>query len=869
MELILRHPLERPNYCHAMDDEALGENVSLDEFDFQKKLKKFLKKEWGIGSLFPPQAEALPLSLGGSNLILAIPTASGKSLVAHITMASRLSNELKGRRGVYIVPLKALASEKFEELKEICSCVGLSVGLAIGDRSSETSSVEDADILVCTSEKLDSLVRGRPSLLDDIGIVVADEFHLLNEPSRGPTLEILLSRIRHGDTGVQLLALSATVGNADELADWLDAELIVSNWRPVALYSGTLTGLDMRYHSVESPIGREVKLPEERRLAGGVQKNLHAVLDDTVSQGKQLLVFVSSRSSAQKEARELSKHVKSMIKKEGNKVPASALDGWEEISREMVKSEGSSATVKALGESIKGGVAFHHAGLTSSHRKMVENGFKKGEIFCVVATPTLAQGINLPASRVVVRDTRRWSTAASRNMPLPVMEIKQMMGRAGRPGFDDFGEAFLVSKSADEEQSLIDLYLRGEPEDVTSKLANPNAMRAEEDGALLAHILSVIATAGISDRDAITRFLGKTFLSTQMDPENLEERVDDVLCWLANNGMIERTGESEEVRKRILAEEANKRVEEDWEDEVPAWVDSAKEIPGLDILPREEQRGRRLTPRRGPAIFGFRKASLYESAETTMPEPPTMTYSSTSLGSRISRLYLNPISGKIIHEGLSKAMSILSGEDDVGQLSPLSLLHLAACTPDFLPLWPRKGDFDAIQEALYGHERELLADSVDLEEERRMKGVLVVQSWMEEKTLEYIEEQWGVQPGDLRSRVELLEWLLFAMRRILAEDDEFSNLNKGAHKTLYDSIDEVHRRVRYGCKSDILGLVAIKGVGRVRAREMADTLGVSDASDVSMLTERDKGRLSDLRGWSPKMVENIVSLASRSTKGRR
>ena len=107
------------------------------------------------------------------------------------------------------------------------------------------------------------------------------------------------------------------------------------------------------------------------------------------------------------------------------------------------------------------------------------------------------------------------------------------------------------------------------------------------------------------------------------------------------------------------------------------------------------------------------------------------------------------------------------------------------------------------------------------------------------------------------------------MRRILAEDDEFSNLNKGAHKTLYDSIDEVHRRVRYGCKSDILGLVAIKGVGRVRAREMADTLGVSDASDVSMLTERDKVRLSDLRGWSPKMVENIVSLASRSTKGRR
>ena len=125
---------------------------------------------------------------------------------------------------------------------------------------------------------------------------------------------------------------------------------------------------------------------------------------------------------------------------------------------------------------------------------------------------------------------------------------------------------------------------------------------------------------------------------------------------------------------------------------------------------------------------------------------------------------------------------------------------------------------------------------------------------MEEESLEVIEEQWGVQPGDLRSRVELLEWLLFAMRRILAEDDGFSNVDRGAHKTLYESIDEVHRRVRYGCRADILGLVAIKGVGRVRAREMAEALGVSDASDVSMLTEKDRGRLADLRGWSPKSV---------------
>ena len=93
-------------------------------------------------------------------------------------------------------------------------------------------------------------------------------------------------------------------------------------------------------------------------------------------------------------------------------------------------------------------------------------------------------------------------------------------------------------------------------------------------------------------------------------------------------------------------------------------------------------------------------------------------------------------------------------------MSPLSLIHLASCTPDFIPLWPRKKDYDLIQEALHGNERELLSEAVDLENERRMKGALVVQSWIEEESLDKIEHKWGVQPGDLRSRVELLEWLL-------------------------------------------------------------------------------------------------------------
>ncbi|MBI87999.1 MAG: hypothetical protein CMB67_03090 [Euryarchaeota archaeon] len=865
MELTLtRHPLERPNQSSFVGDTPKGIGTSLDDYDIDKRLKLLLREKWGVKELFQPQAEALPHSLAGRNIMLAIPTASGKSLVAHITLAHRLSNDMKGLKGVYIVPLKALASEKFDELREVCSSVGLKVGLAIGDRSSETRGIKGFDILVCTSEKLDSMLRSNPELIGDIGIVVADEFHLLQDHSRGPTLEILISRIRHNRPESQILALSATVGNAEELADWLNASLIKSNWRPVALYSGTLTGLDIRYHSVESPVEADLDLPEHRRLEGGSQKNLHAVMDDTIGVGKQMLVFVSSRSSAQKEARELSRHILNSKSSENTEIFKKMAKSWNKVADSLYSGENGSPTVKSLENSIRGGVGFHHAGLTSSQRRTVERAFREGSLLCIVATPTLAQGVNLPASRVVVRDSKRWSTIAARRMPLPIMEVRQMMGRAGRPGFDEFGEAFLVTKNSQEESDLVDLYLNGDLEDVTSKLANPSALRAEEDGALLTHILSIVATAGVNDRDAISRFLSKTFLASQMDSENLESRADDVLCWLCTNGMIQRLGESEEVKARIKDRVPDLSREEDWEDEMPTWVDSAKTIPGLHMVSKKSSVPRRLTPRKGPAIFGFRKASQYETAESSLPEPFAMTYSPTALGSRISRLYLNPISGKIIHDGLMKAMSILSGEDEVRQLSPLSLLHLASCTPDFMPLWPRKSDFDAIQEVLHGNEREFLAESVDLEEERRIKGALVVKSWMEEDSLETIEEEWGVQPGDLRSRVELVEWLLFAMRRILLEDEEMERFDRNAHKTLFESIDEVHRRVRFGCKADILGLVAIRGVGRVRAREMASTLGLTTYSDIYEMTEGDRAKLADLRGWSPKLVQNIIDSAKKS-----
>ena len=114
--------------------------------------------------------------------------------------------------------------------------------------------------------------------------------------------------------------------------------------------------------------------------------------------------------------------------------------------------------------------------------------------------------------------------------------------------------------------------------------------------------------------------------------------------------------------------------------------------------------------------------------------------------------------------------------------------------------------------------------------------------------------------------VDLAEWLLYAMREILNDDDELRKLDPSQHKILVDLVNELHRRIRHGCKSDLLGLVSIRGIGRTRAREMVDLLGVENASDVAALTERDRDKLASLRGWSSRLVDNLVDAASRKTR---
>ena len=202
--------------------------------DIPEKLYKIISEE--ITELRPAQAKAIDAGLfDGKNLLICTPTASGKTLIAELAAVKGIL-ERKGK-AVYVVPLKALANEKFKDFKNKYGKL-FKIAVSIGDIDSADPYLIDYDFIFTTSEKLDSLIRHHSPWLKFIQTIIIDEIHLMNDPGRGPTLEILITILRKLLSKSQLIGLSATIGNPEELAEWLGAQLVTDSWRPVKLEEG-------------------------------------------------------------------------------------------------------------------------------------------------------------------------------------------------------------------------------------------------------------------------------------------------------------------------------------------------------------------------------------------------------------------------------------------------------------------------------------------------------------------------------------------------------------------------------------------------------------------------------------------------------
>ncbi|SNZ14937.1 helicase [Natronoarchaeum philippinense] len=469
----------------------------------------------GIEELYPPQAEAVEAGVTtGENVVASVPTASGKTLIAQLGMLSAID---RGGRALYIVPLRALASEKKAEF-EAFEDFGVSVGVSTGNYEASGEWLAEKDIVVATSEKVDSLVRNGAGWIEDIDCVVSDEVHLIDDASRGPTLEVTLAKLRQLNPNLQTVALSATVGNADEIADWLDAELVDSTWRPIDLKKGVHFG-----NALHLDDGTQRELPTRKS-----EKQSAAIVRDTLEDGGSSLVFVNSRRNAEVAARRLSDVVEPSLSPEER-------EQLESVAAE-IRDVSDTETSDDLAAAVERGGAFHHAGLAAEHRSLVEDAFRDRLLKVVSATPTLAAGVNTPSRRVIVRDWRRYDGTAGGMQPLDVLEVHQMMGRAGRPGRDPYGEAVLLASNHDELDELFDRYVYAEPEPVRSKLAAEPALRT--------HVLATIASGFARSRDALLGFLSETLHASQTDDaDQLEAVADSVIEYLERNEFIER-GES-------------------------------------------------------------------------------------------------------------------------------------------------------------------------------------------------------------------------------------------------------------------------------------------------------------------------------------
>ncbi|MDI6798455.1 MAG: DEAD/DEAH box helicase [Candidatus Aenigmarchaeota archaeon] len=670
----------------------------MEEIELIKKLLEISNFE----ELNPVQKEALKKGLlKGKNLVIFAPTASGKTFCCELAAVNTILNK-KGK-AVYMVPLVALASEKYEEFKEKYGRLGIKVALSVGDLDSSDPWLKNYDWVVCSNEKMDSLIRHGAEWIRDVGLIVCDEAHLLNDPSRGPTLEITLTLLRKLVPNAQTLVLSATIKNAKDLAKWLNANLVISEWRPVKLYQGV--SYDAKIRFLEKT-GYELNpdFPQEA-----------SIVENTLQLRKQVLFFVSTRKSAESLAEKLGKVVSQHLSKNEK-------EALERLANEVENVlEVPTHQCKKVANCIKTGSSFHHSGLLFEQRKLIEDNFRKGLIRVIVATPSLAYGVNLPSFRVIMRDLKRYQPGIGAVF-IPVLEVQQMLGRCGRPQYDHFGEGIILARDEEDAEEIIDHYIHGEPEDIKSKLALEPVLRM--------HTLALIASEFCKSENALLDFFSKTFYAFQHgDISVVKEKILDVLDCLSK------------------------------------WKFITKRKGKLDA---------------------------------------------TRIGRRVSELYIDPLTANYFVECLAKVVK--------KKFLPFSLLHAISNTIEMQPLLSiRIGDFSALNEIIGKRENQFLQKipkEWDLEFDdflRSVKTALMFEYWINEATEDKILAEFGVTPGELRSRLKIGDWLIYSIQELA--------LLLG-YKEILKDIRKLRVRFNYGVKEELIPLVRLKQIGRIRARKL-------------------------------------------------
>lgn len=688
--------------------------------------------ERGIRKLYPPQEMAVRAGLlKGRSLVVSAPTASGKTLIAELAITKRVVEERV--KALYLTPLRALAYEKWLEFKKYEEKELLKTAVTTGDYDSDDKWLSNYDVIVCTNEKLDSLIRHKASWLDEVKVVVSDEVHLISDPERGPTLEAVLARLRKRSRDLQIVALSATISNAEEIAEWLGAELVESNWRPVPLKMGVCVGTKIMFDNGEERVFE--------RVTGDPVVDMAL---EVVKDGGQCLVFANTRQNAMKYANKLSRHLEPLVD------PREV----EDLCNEVEEGEEAPIVNEELACLIRKGVAFHHAGLSARQRRIIEEGFRRFKIKVVCSTPTLAAGVNLPARRVIIQDYRRYEVNRG-FYRIPVLEFHQMAGRAGRPQYDEYGEAIAVAKTEVEAHDIFAHYIRSKPENITSQLTNEASLRRQ--------VLATIASMDEATLKDVHDFVSKTFYAHQFTALGAMLSVKGVLRFLEREGFIVIEGDS---------------------------------------------------------------------------------MSATRLGRRVSELYIDPLS----------AVELLRSLNRLRRETTLKYLHLICKVPEVPKLHVKRGEREKLASFVLESNEVLFDDEEDLMTlMSEVKTALLLYDWINEVPENDIVLRYDVGPGDVYALTQVAEWICHAA----------SEVAKVMGFTVHaQRLSTLVPRVKWGVREELLELLQLEGIGRVRARILYRH-GYRRLKDVAeaKLTE-----LIKLPKMGPKIAQKIIDQAQKLLK---
>lgn len=442
-----------------------------------------------------------------SNYIISIPTASGKTVLG---ILPALKTILNGGKAVYAAPLLSIQNEKVKEFKAFEEH-----GIKVGKHPS------NSDLSVMVFESFDTLTRFSWNVLREVDTLIIDEFHMIGEYSRGPTLESAITRAKIINPSLRIIALSATLKNIDEIEQWLDGKTVEHNYRPV-------------------PLNKEV-LDAEMFNTKNKNDVIVKIVEKAIEDNSQALSFVSTRRFTESLATYVAKKIDKKTTKEQKQKFKQVADKLLEVPKK--KGSLPTTTCLKLAEAAEKGVVFHHAGLFNEQKEIIEDEFRKGNILMITATPSLMYGVNLPSKYVVIRDHTRWTSNGPAS--IPVFDYEQMSGRAGRPQYDDVGYSYLVAKTMDEAFDLEAHYVNGEIELTNSKLI-------DNKDAIYKQIIAQIASSLSKNLDDLNDFFGKTLYGFQMKnnpsmsmfaQDSLNWELESALEFLLQNGIIRATPE--------------------------------------------------------------------------------------------------------------------------------------------------------------------------------------------------------------------------------------------------------------------------------------------------------------------------------------